>query len=340
MAPEGAAERKADSGPGGRPAGSAAGAGARLRPPHRLSPRGPGGVAASTSSAGGLPGRGPLRFASAGEGDCPLSYAAEWLLDNYHIVRQSLRQVRTDLPASYFHRLPKLTTGPGAGRPRVYEVAVDILATCSGHVDLEQLERYIAAYQDRSVLTTGEIWALPIMLRIGVVAALTRAAGEVARRGAARGHPADDRCRARRRGHPRGNGRQFHYQPADAGRRRLEGLLRTRQPRRPHPELGAGRGLRGHGFPDARPLPKGGRGPRTRFRRGRGRRGRACGSPCAEAAPARSTQTHARTARRLLPGRRGSAALELESVITGRSVRAGAGAWPRGRPCCTSAPSV
>jgi cyclic beta-1,2-glucan synthetase len=121
------------------------------------------------------------RFAAAGEGDLPVSYAAEWLLDNYHLVRQSLRQIRTDLPTEYFQRLPKLTTGPGAGRPRIYALATDVLAACNGHADLEQLELYIDAYQNRSVLTTGEIWALPIMLRMGVIEALARAAGEVAR---------------------------------------------------------------------------------------------------------------------------------------------------------------
>ena len=42
---------------------------------------------------------------------------AEWLMDNYHIIRDTLAEIRTDLPTGYYHRLPKLIEGPLAGYP-------------------------------------------------------------------------------------------------------------------------------------------------------------------------------------------------------------------------------
>ena len=44
----------------------------------------------------------------------PLTPDAEWLLDNYYIVEDVLREVRQDLPASYYRELP-LSAG-AAGR--------------------------------------------------------------------------------------------------------------------------------------------------------------------------------------------------------------------------------
>src|SRR6185436_3794021 len=34
--------------------------------------------------------------------------ADEWLVDNYHIVEEQLREIRQDLPKGYYHELPKL----------------------------------------------------------------------------------------------------------------------------------------------------------------------------------------------------------------------------------------
>jgi cyclic beta-1,2-glucan synthetase len=34
--------------------------------------------------------------------------AAEWLVDNFYIVEEQLREIRDDLPQGYYRRLPKL----------------------------------------------------------------------------------------------------------------------------------------------------------------------------------------------------------------------------------------
>ncbi|MCK4449341.1 MAG: hypothetical protein KAX26_01990, partial [Anaerolineae bacterium] len=60
------------------------------------------------------------RFAESSEVQLALSYTAEWLLDNFYVVQQALRQVREDTPKGYYRRLPKLATSPLEGYPRIY----------------------------------------------------------------------------------------------------------------------------------------------------------------------------------------------------------------------------
>lgn len=40
--------------------------------------------------------------------DAPVSRAGEWMLDNFYIVKQTLRQIEEDLPASFLNQLPIL----------------------------------------------------------------------------------------------------------------------------------------------------------------------------------------------------------------------------------------
>jgi cyclic beta-1,2-glucan synthetase len=37
--------------------------------------------------------------------------AAEWLVDNFHIVEEQVREIIDDLPPSYYRQLPKLASG-------------------------------------------------------------------------------------------------------------------------------------------------------------------------------------------------------------------------------------
>src|SRR5215203_1586677 len=53
-----------------------------------------------------------------------ISPAAEWLVDNYHIVEEQLREIRQDLPKGYYQELPKLVEGELEGFPRIYAVAL------------------------------------------------------------------------------------------------------------------------------------------------------------------------------------------------------------------------
>ena len=84
--------------------------------------------------------------AKAADEGRPISPAAEWLLDNYHLVEQQVREVRTDLPPGYYRQLPKLKDGPLAGYPRVFGLAWAFVAHTDSRFDPEALTRFVRAY--------------------------------------------------------------------------------------------------------------------------------------------------------------------------------------------------
>ncbi len=105
--------------------------------------------------------------------------AAEWLLDNYHVIEEQVRQIRDDLPPGFYRQLPKLATGPLAGYPRVLGVAWAFVAHTDSNFEPETLRLFISAYQSVQVLTIGELWAVAITLRIVLLENLRRLADEI-----------------------------------------------------------------------------------------------------------------------------------------------------------------
>ncbi len=104
----------------------------------------------------------------------PISPASEWLLDNYYLIEEQIHAIRDDLPTGFGQELPFLTSGPYTRHPRTYEAVVTLLGHSDARVDEEYLHRFIEGYQDVSPLTIGEVWAIPIMLRVALVENLRR----------------------------------------------------------------------------------------------------------------------------------------------------------------------
>ncbi len=123
--------------------------------------------------------------AATGEGRA-ISPAAEWLLDNYHIVEEQIREIREDLPPGFYRLLPKLGDGPLNGYPRVLGVAWAFVAHTDSRFDPETLRCFVRAYQRVQPLMIGELWAVAITLRIVLVENLRRAAARIGSSRAAR----------------------------------------------------------------------------------------------------------------------------------------------------------
>jgi cyclic beta-1,2-glucan synthetase len=119
------------------------------------------------------------RIADASRRQEVITPDAEWLLDNFHIVTETLREVQIDLPRGYYRKLPKLAAGPLAGLPRVYALALGLIAHTDSSLDENNLTRFVQAYQTVTPLTIGELWAVPIMLRLGLVENLRRLAQQM-----------------------------------------------------------------------------------------------------------------------------------------------------------------
>ncbi len=107
--------------------------------------------------------------------------AAEWLLDNFHIVDEQIRDIRDHLPKGYYRLLPKIAEGHLAGHPRVYGLAWAYVAHTDSRFQLETLQRFVRAYQRVQPLTIGEGWAIAIHLRVALVENLRRLAQLIVR---------------------------------------------------------------------------------------------------------------------------------------------------------------
>ncbi len=119
--------------------------------------------------------------------DDAITPAAEWLIDNFHVVEAQIREIKDDLPPAFYRQLPKLADGPLAGFPRVFGLAWAFVAHTDSRFDAEILCRFVQAYQRVQPLTIGELWAIAITLRIVLVENLRRLAeGIVVRRAARR----------------------------------------------------------------------------------------------------------------------------------------------------------
>ena len=110
-----------------------------------------------------------------------ISPAAEWLVDNFHIVEEQLREIREDLPKGYYHELPKLASGALKDYPRIYAVALALIAHTDCRLDTQTLRRFIASYQSIAPLSIGELWAVAITLRLALVENLRRLAVQIVR---------------------------------------------------------------------------------------------------------------------------------------------------------------
>ena len=115
-----------------------------------------------------------------------ISPAAEWLLDNFHLIEAQLEEIHEGLPRRYFRALPVLIDEPLAGLPRVYGVAWAYVAHTDGDFDEDLLIQFLTAYQDTRELNLGEMWALPTTLRVVLIENLRRLAERVSTNKAAR----------------------------------------------------------------------------------------------------------------------------------------------------------
>jgi len=122
------------------------------------------------------------RLAAAAARGTDIGPAGDWLLDNIHVLREHARQVHESLPRDYFRQLPVLVEGPLAEYPRVYEIAIALISHTEGRIDLVGADNFVGAFQETHPLTIGELWAIPAMLRLGLLESVRRMALRTAQR--------------------------------------------------------------------------------------------------------------------------------------------------------------
>ena len=108
-----------------------------------------------------------------------ITSAAEWLLDNFHLVTSEIRDIRQHLPGTYYRQLPTLAPREQDGHTRIYAMAVELVRHSDSRIDRQQLAVFINSYQRVAPLTIGELWAWPSMLRLALIENLRRLAAEI-----------------------------------------------------------------------------------------------------------------------------------------------------------------
>jgi cyclic beta-1,2-glucan synthetase len=114
------------------------------------------------------------QLAGAVETSHRIAPAGVWLLDNYYLIEEQIATAKRHLPKSYSRELPRLLSGPSGGLPRVYDIALEAISHGDGRIDQESVTRFVAAYQTVAALKVGELWAIPIMLRLALIENLRR----------------------------------------------------------------------------------------------------------------------------------------------------------------------
>ncbi len=102
--------------------------------------------------------------------------AADWILDNFYLIDEQISLARKHFPKGYSENLPHLANENSFGMPRVYNLVLEIISHSDGRIHLKYLWSFIEAYQKHALLTLGELWAIPIMLRLAVIENLRRVA--------------------------------------------------------------------------------------------------------------------------------------------------------------------
>ncbi len=102
-------------------------------------------------------------------GGAVLTPAAEWLLDNFYIIEDQVKDIKVNLSKRYYSRLPLLNNGQLKGYPRIYALALALVTHTDGGIDETTLINFFRAYQSRQPLSMGELWAVAVMLRIALI---------------------------------------------------------------------------------------------------------------------------------------------------------------------------
>lgn len=100
--------------------------------------------------------------------------AAEWFLDNYYIIKDLRQEILGSLPRRYEKELPPLAAGIYQGFPRVYALMIELIEHTDSQLKREVLKDFINSYQSVIPLSSGELWALPIMLRVVLIENIRR----------------------------------------------------------------------------------------------------------------------------------------------------------------------
>ena len=106
--------------------------------------------------------------------------AGEWLIDNFYLIEEHILIAKTHFPKNYSEDLPQLLNGTSDAVTRSYDIVLQIISHSDGRIDIESLGCFIKAYQTVSHLKLGELWSVPIMIRLALIENIRRISARIA----------------------------------------------------------------------------------------------------------------------------------------------------------------
>lgn len=92
--------------------------------------------------------------------------ATEWLLDNFYSLRDLREEIQHNLSTKFERQLPRNASGDFQGYPRIYGLLVELIEHTDSQLQSDTLKAFINAYQVQVPLSSRELWAIPMMLKI------------------------------------------------------------------------------------------------------------------------------------------------------------------------------
>ena len=105
--------------------------------------------------------------------------AGEWLLDNFYIIEETVKQIQKELPLNKYTNFVGIANGEYKGFARIYVLAAEIVAYTDNKIERENLEDYLISYQSKKTLSMDEIWNIGIFLQIAIIENITEICAQI-----------------------------------------------------------------------------------------------------------------------------------------------------------------
>ena len=105
--------------------------------------------------------------------------AGEWLLDNFYIIEETVKQIQKELPINKYTNFVGIANGEYKGFARIYVLASEIVAYSDNKIERENLEDYLKSYQSKKTLSMDEIWNIGMFLQIAIIDSITEVCAKI-----------------------------------------------------------------------------------------------------------------------------------------------------------------
>lgn len=105
--------------------------------------------------------------------------AGEWLLDNFYIIEETVKQIQKELPLKKYTNFVGIANGEYKGFARIYVLASEIVAYSDNKIEKENLSDYLESYQNKKTLSMDEIWNIGIFLQIAIIENITECCSKI-----------------------------------------------------------------------------------------------------------------------------------------------------------------